>query len=85
MTKMSSKGQIVIPIEMRTDFNKDEKFVIIKVGQKLIIKSAKDFNKNLQEDLIFAKRTEEAWRRYERGESIGPISTEEFKKRKSKW
>lgn len=28
------------------------------------------FNKNLEEDLEFARRTEEAWKRYERGEFI---------------
>ena len=68
ITKMSSKGQIVIPSEMRKDFNEDESFVIIKNGRQLILKSVNDFEKNLKEDLIFAKRTEEAWRRYEKGE-----------------
>ena len=67
ITKMSSKGQIVIPSEMRKDFNEDESFVIIKNGRQLILKSVNDFEKNLKEDLIFAKRTEEAWKRYEKG------------------
>ena len=65
---MSSKGQIVIPIEMRKGFKEKESFVIIKNGKQLILKSVKDFDENLKEDLIFAKRTEEAWKRYEKGE-----------------
>ena len=68
ITRMSSKGQIVIPNEMRKEFNENENFVIIKNGRQLILKSIKDFDKNLKEDLIFAKRTEEAWKRYEKGE-----------------
>jgi len=68
VTKMSSKGQIVIPNEMRKEFKEGEEFVIIKNGKQLILKSIKDFDENLKEDLIFAKRTEEAWKRYEKGE-----------------
>ena len=65
---MSSKGQVVIPNEMRKEFKEGEEFVIIKNGKQLILKSVKDFDENLKEDLIFAKRTEEAWKRYEKGE-----------------
>ena len=65
---MSSKGQIVIPREMRKGFHEGERFVIIKAGRQLIIKSVEDFDENIEEDLEFARRTEEAWQSYERGE-----------------
>jgi len=68
ITRMSSKGQIVIPSEMRKDFRDNENFVIIKNGKQLILKSVRDFDKNLKEDLEFAKRTEEAYKKYEKGE-----------------
>lgn len=68
ITKMSSKGQIVIPAEMRKDIKEGEKLVIIKSGKQIILKCEKDFAKNIEEDLEFAKRTEEAWKSYERGE-----------------
>ncbi len=68
ITKMSSKGQIVIPLEMRKDFQEGEKFVIIKAGKQLIFKTLAAFDENLKEDLEFARRTEEAWKSYERGE-----------------
>lgn len=68
ITKMSSKGQIVIPQEMRKGFHEGEKFVVIKAGKQIILKSVEDFNENIEEDLEFARRTEEAWKSYERGE-----------------
>lgn len=67
ITRMSSKGQIVIPLEMRKDFYEGEKFVIIKAGKQLILKSAEYFDENIEEDLEFARRTEEAWKCYEQG------------------
>ena len=82
ITTMSSKGQIVIPQEMRKDFHEGEKFVIIKVGKQLILRSAAEFDKNIKE---FAQRTEEAWQRYEKGEFVGPFTVEEFRKRMRSW
>ena len=70
LTKMSSKGQIVIPSEMREDIMVGEKLVIIKNDNQLIMEKASDLGKNLADDLIFAKRTEDAFRKYERGEFI---------------
>jgi AbrB family looped-hinge helix DNA binding protein len=67
ITKLSSKGQIVIPSEMRDDFSKGEKLVIIKSGKQLILKKVSDLGKNFEEDLAFAKKTEDAWQSYERG------------------
>ncbi len=40
-TKLSSKGQIVIPVSMRRDFSVGEDLVIIKEGDDLIIKKQK--------------------------------------------
>ena len=69
ITKLSSKGQVVIPAEMRKGIKEGEKLVIIKSKDQLIVKKAKDFSKHLEEDLEFARRTEEAWKRYDRGET----------------
>lgn len=84
ITRMSSKGQIVIPSEMRTDFKEGEQFVVMKNGKQLILKRAKDFDENIKDDLIFAKRTEEAWKRYEKGE-FKEMEFEEFLKEARKW
>ena len=72
LTTMSSKGQIVIPREMREGFHEGEKFVVIKAGKQLILKS-------VEEDLEFARRTEEAWKSYGRGE-FKSVPVEDFLK-----
>ena len=70
ITKMSSKGQIVIPQEMRGGLHVGDKILIIKNDNQLILKKAEDFDENLKEDLEFARRTEEAWKRYDKGEFV---------------
>lgn len=84
MTKLSSKGQVVIPFEMRKDLKEGDKLVIIRNGDQLILKKADKFDKQLQEDLEFARRTEEAYRRHEAGDSI-IMDGEEFTKEMKKW
>ncbi len=76
-TKMSSRGQIVIPLDMRRNLKEGEEFVIIKNGNQIILKKITDFSENLKEDLEFARRTEEAWKSYDRGEFVSQ-SAEEF-------
>ena len=70
ITTISSKGQIVIPQGMRKGLKEGEKMVLIKSHKQIIIKKATDMDKNFKEDLEFARRTEEAWKSYERGEFI---------------
>ena len=84
ITRMSSKGQIVIPAEMREGINEGDKLVIIKNANQLIMKKASDFDKNLKDDIEFARRTEEAWKRYERGEFTSS-NKEDFLKELKKW
>lgn len=68
ITKISSKGQIVIPLEMRSNLKEGDKLVVMKNKDQIILKKADEFSKNLEEDLEFARRTEEAWKSYEKGE-----------------
>ncbi len=70
LTKISTKGQIVIPNDLRDDFKTGDKLIVIRSNNRLIIKKASELEGNLEEDLKFAKRTEEAWKRYEKGEFI---------------
>ena len=79
VTKMSTKGQIVIPNDLRDEFKVGEKLFVIKHKNKLIIKKVTDLDKDLKEDLEFARRTEAAWKRYEKGE-FETLSEEEFLK-----
>ncbi len=84
VTRISSKGQIVIPLEMRKNLKEGDTLVIIESGNQIILKKTEDFNKNIKEDLEFAKRTEEAWKRYEKGE-MKELDFDDFLKELEKW
>ena len=84
ITKMSSKGQIVIPQEMRKGMHEGDSLVIIKNDNQIILKKMGDFDKNLKEDLEFARRTEEAWKRYDQGEFVS-MDAKDFLKELKKW
>ncbi|MDP4012139.1 MAG: AbrB/MazE/SpoVT family DNA-binding domain-containing protein [Candidatus Nanoarchaeia archaeon] len=84
LTKMSSKGQIVIPSELREDIKEGEKLIIIKNDSQLIIKKASELDKQLKEDLEFARRTEEAWKRIEERKGIR-MDFDDFLKEMKKW
>lgn len=84
ITRMSSRGQVVIPLNMRNGLIEGESLVIIKNNNQIILKKASDFSENIKEDLEFAKRTEEAWKAYDRGEFVS-MSGDEFEKELEKW
>ena len=67
ITKISSRGQIVIPADMRKGFSKGQKLLLIRDGNRFLLKRASDLRANVQNDLFFAKRTEDAIARYEQG------------------
>jgi bifunctional DNA-binding transcriptional regulator/antitoxin component of YhaV-PrlF toxin-antitoxin module len=84
ITRMSSKGQIVIPVKMRNDFLEGEKLLIIQNDKQLIMKKASDLDKNMAEDIEFAKRTEEAWKRIEEGKGV-KMDFDDFIREMKKW
>ena len=84
ITRMSSKGQVVIPKDMRKDILEGEKLVIIEKDGKLILKKASKIDENFQEDIEFCKRTEEALKRVESGEFISVDSKNLFEEM-DKW
>ena len=84
ITTMSSKGQIVIPAEMRKDLPEGEKIMIIKEGTQLILKRTEDLNESLKEDLAFAKKTEEALKNIKAGKGI-TMKFDDFIREMKKW
>ncbi len=84
IVKLSSKGQVVIPSELRNGFNEGDKLLIIRSGDKIIIERASELDEKLNEDLEFAKRTEEAYKRIEAGEGI-TMDFNDFIKEMKKW
>ena len=83
-TKISSKGQIVIPTELRNDIEVGEKLLVIRGDKQFIIKRVKDLDKHFQEDLEFAKRTDMALKRYEKG-FFKEKDSDEFLEELDKW
>ncbi len=51
ITKMSSKGQVVIPQEMREGMKEGDKLILFKDNQRIIVKKASEMGKQLKEDL----------------------------------
>ncbi len=84
VTKLSSKGQVVIPRDMRKDFSVGDKFVIIKKGHEFILKPVREIGENFQEDLDFAKKTLKALKRYEKGK-FREMEGGEFLSELKKW
>ena len=77
LTKMSSKGQIVIPSNMRKDISVGDEFLVIKDQDRLILKKISSLTSKLKDDLKFAKRVEKAWNAYDKGE-FKSLSAREF-------
>lgn len=82
--KMSSKGQIVVPKSMRTHIKEGDRLMIIEENNRLIVKKASEFDKQIKEDLEFARRTEEAWNRIEKGK-FKSMPADEFLEELEKW
>ena len=70
ISRMSSKGQVVIPKNMRKSFKEGEDIIFIEEGGKIILKNKDSLSKTFKEDLEFAKKTEEAYLRIQNGEGI---------------
>ncbi len=81
---ISSKGQIVIPVKMRKGLKEGDRFLIIKDKSSFLLKRADDLDEKFKEDLEFARRTEEAWEKHDRGE-FKRMEINDFVKEMKKW
>ena len=84
MTKISSKGQVVIPAEMRKSLHEGDKLLIIQNEGQIILKKAGEMEKQLAEDIEFAKKTEDALKRIESGKGTR-MEFDGFIKEIKKW
>jgi AbrB family looped-hinge helix DNA binding protein len=66
--RMSSKGQIVIPSSMRKDLSRGEELLIIRDGERYILKPLHELEPSIKEDIRFAEKTERAFKSYQKGE-----------------
>jgi len=83
-TKMSSKGQVVIPLSFRKNIKEGDTFIVLKNNDQIILKPASTLEKQFAEDIEFAKRTEEAWQRFDKGE-FKTLEFDDFIKEMKTW
>ncbi|MFH1400514.1 MAG: AbrB/MazE/SpoVT family DNA-binding domain-containing protein [Nanoarchaeota archaeon] len=67
ITRLSSKGQIVIPAYLRKDIEKGDEFLLVRDGNKIILKNMKRIAEDLKEDVKFAQKIDEAWHEHSKG------------------
>jgi len=84
ITKMSSRGQIVIPQEIRKDITEGEKLVVLKDKNQIIVKKMNKMYDKFLEDLEFAKETEGALERINNGKCT-KMEFDDFIKEMKKW
>jgi AbrB family looped-hinge helix DNA binding protein len=84
LTRMSSKGQVVIPAELRKNIKEGEQLLIIKTDSQILLKKASDVNRQFCEDVEFAKRTDKALKKYRRGD-FKEMDFDSFMKEMKKW
>lgn len=65
VTKMSSRGQVVIPLEARENINEGDKLIVIRQGDEIILKKSLPENALLSEKSLakawLSKEDEEAF------------------------
>jgi len=84
VTRLSSRGQVVIPQDMRKGFGVGDKFVIIRSDQQLILKPVGELGANFIKDMEFARETLAAIGRYEKGR-FKEMDGERFLKELERW
>lgn len=84
IVKLSSKGQLVIPADIREGFNEGDKLIVIRDADKIIIEKITVLTEKLKEDIEFARKTEEAYKRHEKGE-FKTLEESEFLEEIKRW
>ena len=67
VTKISSKGQIVIPVSTRKNLKEGDNLIVMMEDDRIVLRKIDSLTEKMRDDLEFAKKTEEAWGKYEKG------------------
>ena len=65
IAKMSTKGQIVIPKELRAELEAGDEFLIVRDEDRFVLTRMEHVSDQLRDDLEFARRVEAAYARRE--------------------
>ena len=81
ITKLSTKGQIVIPDSIRKDFEVGSVFKVMKKGNLIVLKGIEGFSKEEIEEM---KELDKIWKDIDEGKGTTQ-SVEEFLKEMKTW
>ena len=81
ITKLSTKGQIVIPDSIRKDFEVGSVFKVMKKGNLIVLKGIEGFSKEEIEEM---KELDKIWKDIDDGKGTTK-SVEEFLKEMKTW
>lgn len=86
VVRLSSRGQLVIPQEIRKGMKlkEGEKLLVASDKHKIVIRPVKDLKRELLEELLLAKKADDAWEEIEKGE-YKRLPKERFLEELSKW
>ena len=76
ITKLSTKGQIVIPEKIREDIETGTAFTIVKQGDLIILKMIKGFS---EEEIQEMKELEGIWKEIDEGKCVSQTKEEFFR------
>ena len=83
-TTLSSKGQIVIPAQIRNSFQAGEQFLVFQEDDAIVLRKTSSMKEKLKEDLEFERRTRKALEEFDKGNFIS-MEGEDFLKEMDKW
>ncbi len=83
ITKVSTKGQVVIPKQLRRNIKTGDSLLIVSDNGRIILKKIDGITKDLKEDISFAEEVEKAWDDYSKGR-FETSTQEEFLKKLKK-
>ena len=81
ITKLSTKGQIVIPESMRKGFEVGSAFRVIRKGDLIVLKGIEGFN---EEEMKEMKELDGIWREIDNGKGL-TLNKKEFLKEMEFW
>jgi bifunctional DNA-binding transcriptional regulator/antitoxin component of YhaV-PrlF toxin-antitoxin module len=81
ITKLSSKGQIVIPESIRSNMKIGTSFIVSKQGSLIILKEVEGLT---SEEIEEAKELDKIWQTIDEGKAV-TLSTEDFAKEMENW
>lgn len=81
ITKLSSKGQIVIPESIRSNIDIGTPFIVSKQGGLIILKEVEGLT---TEEIYEAKELDKIWKTIDEGKAV-TLSTEDFMQEMENW